>query len=66
MGRDEDGRQGAAALVEDFLELEATGFRHAHVQHQARRLPRVVLAEELFGTGKTLRLHADRLQEPGQ
>ncbi|MNS57033.1 hypothetical protein D3C72_899090 [compost metagenome] len=66
MGRDENGRQGAAALVEDFLQLETAGLRHAHVEHQAGGLLGVVLAEELFGAGKALRLHADRLQQPGQ
>jgi hypothetical protein len=66
MGRDEDRRQGAAALVEDFLQLETAGLRHAHVEHQAGGLFGVVLAEELFGAGKALRLHADRLQQPGQ
>ena len=66
MGRDEDGRQGAAALVEDFLQLKTAGFRHAHIQHQAGRLLGIVLVEELVGAGKALRLHADRLQQPGQ
>ena len=66
MGGHEDRRQGAATLVEDFLQLKAAGFRHAHVQHQARRLLGVVLAQELFSAGKALRLDADRLQQPGQ
>jgi hypothetical protein len=53
-------------LVEDFLQLETAGLRHAHVEHQAGGLLGVVLAQELFGAGKALRLHTDGLQQPRQ
>ena len=51
MAGHEDHRDDRAAQVQLFLQLQAAHARHAHVEHQAARLVRVVAGQKLVCRG---------------
>ena len=63
---DEDDRNDGATQVELLLQLEPAHAGHAHVEHQATRLARLVGLEELARRGEGARREADGFQQETQ
>ncbi len=66
MTGDEDDRQDRTAQVQLLLELQTAHAGHAHIEHQAARLPGIVALEKLLSRRQRGGGESHRLEQQSQ